>query len=178
MGLVSRVMTGAPFERGFWGATLLTVAGAAIAIQGGPLPRARTSAGRAANRCDRGQPVLERLHDPLAALVRARDRPAAADLAGHLRRRADPVRLSGRRACTGARGSTESVAVPSALGYLAIAAAFCSAISVVAWNIGVGHLGVQVGGLWQNTVPLWSVLISTAFFGFHPLPQQLLGAAS
>jgi len=52
-----------------------------------------------------------------------------------------------------------------------------TALSTVAWNIGVSRLGIAVGGLWQNTVPVFAVLISLAFFGVVPTGTQVLGGA-
>ena len=40
-----------------------------------------------------------------------------------------------------------------------IAAVFCTALATVAWNTGVNRLGIQTGGMWQNTVPVFAVLI-------------------
>ena len=47
----------------------------------------------------------------------------------------------------------------------------------VLWNIGVARLGVNAGMMWQNTVPVFAVLISLVFFGVRPLFEQVLGGA-
>ena len=60
---------------------------------------------------------------------------------------------------------------------LMIAAVFCTALATVAWNTGVNRLGIQTGGMWQNTVPVFAVLIGLLFFGVQPLPEQILGGA-
>jgi drug/metabolite transporter (DMT)-like permease len=47
----------------------------------------------------------------------------------------------------------------------------------MAGNIGVSRLGIHMGSLWQNMVPVFAVLLSMMFFGIDPLPSQLLGGA-
>ena len=176
MGVVSRVMTGARFERGFWGATLLTLIGAAIAIQG-RAQLADTPMGW------RGGEVLliigslcwnvytilsQRWFDPEVPQLR-RTWFATAGAVPFLL-----VYWAFSRAL-GLTGEPNLAPSSTAIVELAVAAVLCSAVSVVAWNVGISHLGVQTGGLWQNTVPVWAVLISAVFFGVHPLPQQLAG---
>ena len=60
---------------------------------------------------------------------------------------------------------------------LLIAAVFCTALATVAWNTGVSRLGIQSGGLWQNTVPVFAVLIAMLLFGVQPIAEQLIGGA-
>jgi len=60
---------------------------------------------------------------------------------------------------------------------LLVAAVLCIALATVAWNRGVNRLGSQTGGLWQNTIPVFAVLISLLFFGVQPLAWQLIGSA-
>jgi drug/metabolite transporter (DMT)-like permease len=57
------------------------------------------------------------------------------------------------------------------------AGVFCTALATVAWNTGVNRLGIQSGGLWQNTVPVFAVLIAMLFFGVQPLAEQIVGGA-
>ncbi len=66
---------------------------------------------------------------------------------------------------------------PLPLLQLLVAAVFCTALATVAWNTGVSRLGIQTGGLWQNTIPVFAVLISLLFFGVQPLAEQLVGGA-
>lgn len=60
---------------------------------------------------------------------------------------------------------------------LLMSAVFCTALATVAWNTGVNRLGIQTGGMWQNTVPVFAVLIGMLFFGLQPLAEQLIGGA-
>jgi drug/metabolite transporter (DMT)-like permease len=60
---------------------------------------------------------------------------------------------------------------------LLMAAVFCTALATVAWNIGVSRLGIQTGGMWQNTVPVFAVLLGMLFFDVQPLAEQLVGGA-
>jgi drug/metabolite transporter (DMT)-like permease len=66
---------------------------------------------------------------------------------------------------------------PQALLQLLAAGVFCTALATVAWNIGVSRLGIHMGAIWQNMVPVFAVLISMMFFGIDPLPSQLIGGA-
>lgn len=66
---------------------------------------------------------------------------------------------------------------PVPLMQLLIAAVFCTALATVGWNTGVNRLGIQSGGLWQNTVPVFAVLIAMLLFGVQPLAEQLIGGA-
>jgi len=179
VAVVSRLMTGARLERGFWGATALTLLGAAIAIGG----RARAAGvqGLAFNGgellvvlgiCswtvysilaqrwfDAGTPQLRRTFlTTLGALPWLLLFWAAARLAG-------------------LAGAPNLQPGPVPLLQLLVAAVFCTGLATVAWNTGVNRLGIQVGGLWQNTVPVFAVLIALLLFGVQPLPEQLLGGA-
>jgi drug/metabolite transporter (DMT)-like permease len=58
-----------------------------------------------------------------------------------------------------------------------VTAVFCTALAVVAWNVGVARLGIAAGGLWQNAVPVFAVLISLLVFGVVPTGAQVLGGA-
>ncbi|HQD83333.1 MAG TPA: DMT family transporter [Quisquiliibacterium sp.] len=63
-----------------------------------------------------------------------------------------------------------------AVTYLLITAVFATAVGGVTWNIGVNRIGLAAGALWQNTVPVFAVLISM-LFGLRPTPEQVLGGA-
>ena len=58
---------------------------------------------------------------------------------------------------------------------LVITAAFCTGIATVAWNTGVARLGIAMGAMWQNMVPVFAVLISALFYDIVPLPEQMAG---
>ncbi|MEZ5651961.1 MAG: DMT family transporter [Burkholderiaceae bacterium] len=60
--------------------------------------------------------------------------------------------------------------------WLMMTAVLATGMGVMLWNIGVSHLGLANGSLWQNMVPVFGVLVSLSF-GFWPLPSQLVGGA-
>jgi drug/metabolite transporter (DMT)-like permease len=66
---------------------------------------------------------------------------------------------------------------PRGLAILFATAAFSTALATVAWNLGVARLGIAVGGMWQNTVPVFAVLVSLLFFDVVPSAAQVLGGA-
>ena len=194
VAVVSRLMTGARLERGFWGATALTLLGAGIAISG----RARTgltvagAAGEsldgAANGLASGLPGGELMvvlgicsWTAYSILAQRWFTPGTPQLqrtylttAGAL-----PWLLlcwAAARA-TGLAGAPNLAPAPGPLLQLVVAAVFCTALATVAWNIGVAHLGIQTGGMWQNMVPVFAVLIALLFFGVAPLAEQWIGGA-
>ena len=186
VAVVSRLMTGARLERGFWGATLLTLVGAGIAI-----------AGRAQAVALAGGPAAPAAFSPqggelmvvasicswtVYSILAQRWFPPATS---QLRRTflttvgAVPWLLAvwGLARLVGLAGPAQLQPVPTALMQLVAAAVFCTALATVAWNTGVSHLGIQTGAMWQNLVPVFAVLISLLFFGVQPLAAQLLGGA-
>jgi drug/metabolite transporter (DMT)-like permease len=186
VAVVSRLMTGARLERGFWGATVLTLIGAGIAISG--RSRAAVAEGGAAAGAAlslQGGEALVVLgicswtaYSILAQRWFAPDTP-------QLRRTylttigALPWLLlfwAGARA-TGLAGPPNLSPPPLPVAQLLVAAVFCTALATVAWNTGVNRLGIQTGGLWQNMVPVFAVVISLLFFGVQPLTEQLIGGA-
>jgi len=183
---VSRLMTGARLERGFWVATVLTLIGAGIAIGGRArigMPGGGSPAGATFQL--QGGEVLVVLgicswtaYSILAQRWFAPDTP-------QLRRTylttigALPWLLlfwAGARV-TGLAGPPNLHPAPVQLIQLLLAAVLCTALATVAWNTGVNRLGIQTGGLWQNTVPVFAVLISLLFFGVQPLTEQWVGGA-
>ena len=186
VAVVSRLMTGARLERGFWGATVLTLIGAGIAIvgrskalaaAGGPLPGAALQ--------PQGGELLVVLGicswTAYSILAQKWFPPATPQL----RRTwlttvwALPW-LFGFWALArlvGLVGEPNLSPAPLPVLQLMIAAVFCTALATVAWNTGVNRLGIQTGGMWQNTVPVFAVLIGLLFFGVQPLPEQILGGA-
>ncbi len=186
VAVVSRLMTGARLERGFWGATALTLIGAGIAIRG------RAGAGLADGGAAAGA-AFTLLGGELLVVLAICSWTAYSILAQRwfapgtpqLRRTylttigALPWLLlfwAGARA-TGLAGppNLHPAAVP--VVQLLVAAVFCTALATVAWNTGVNRLGIQTGSLWQNMVPVFAVLISLLFFGVQPLVEQLIGGA-
>ena len=179
VAVVSRLMTGARLERGFWGATLLTLLGAGIAMSG----RAKAGTPWAFNLQGGELMVVASICSWTAYSILAQRWFAPAT--SQLRRTflttvgAVPWLLAvwGLARLAGLAGPPQLQPAPLALVQLVVAAVFCTALATVAWNTGVSHLGVQTGALWQNLVPVFAVLISLLFFGVPPLPEQLLGGA-
>ena len=186
VAVVSRLMTGARLERGFWGATALTLIGAGIAIGGrvqAGIPGDAASVSAAFS--PTGGEVLVVLgicswtaYSILAQRWFAPETP-------QLRRTylttlwALPWLLlfwAGAWA-TGLVGPPNLHPAPLPVIQLLVAAVFCTALATVAWNTGVNRLGIQTGGLWQNMVPVFAVLISLLFFGVQPLAEQWVGGA-
>ena len=186
VAVVSRLMTGARLERGFWGATVLTLIGAGIAIvgrskalaaAGGPLPGA----------------ALQPQGGELLVVLGICSWTAYSILA---QKWFPPATPQLRRTwlttvwalpwlflfwalarLVGLVGEPNLSPAPLPVLQLMIAAVFCTALATVAWNTGVNRLGIQTGGMWQNTVPVFAVLIGLLFFGVQPLPEQILGGA-
>lgn len=178
VAIVARLLVRAPLARGFRGASALTILGAGIAIAG----RADLDAG--ALRSQGGEALLvasmaswtayslyaQRWFAPEVPQLRRTWLSAAAALpwlvAFWLLARA-----------SGLAGQPNLDPDPRSLAYLLITAILSTALSTVAWNIGVARLGIAVGGMWQNTVPVFAVLISLVFFGVVPSGAQVLGGA-
>lgn len=182
VAVVSRWMTGARLERGFWGATLLMLIGAGIAIQG------RAQAGGASLGStfglQGGEPLVILATCSWTAYSILAQRWFTADTT-QLRRTylttvgALPWLLLFwiiARA-TGLVGPPNLHPSSLTLIQLLVAAVCCTALATVAWNTGVSRLGIQTGGMWQNTVPVFAVLISLFFFDVQPLAEQLIGGA-
>ena len=190
VAVVSRLMTGARLERGFWGATALTLIGAGSAIGG----RTRASmahdgaiagAGAGAGFGIAGGELLvvlgicswtaysilaQRWFEPQVPQLRR----AYLSTLGAL-----PWLALFWAAARGAGivGAPNLHPAHGSVIQLLVAAVFCTALATVAWNIGVNRLGIQIGSLWQNMVPVFAVLISLLFFGVQPLAEQLVGGA-
>jgi drug/metabolite transporter (DMT)-like permease len=172
-----RVVTGARLEPGFAGAAVLTLLGAGIAIWG------RASASGQGLHLEGGEPLLvlalvswtlysiyaQRFFSPGVSQLRR----TLAGLSGAL-----PWMFG----CwlliwlSGLTGPPLLTVTPQALLWLGVTALFSTALSGVAWNIGVARAGLQLGLLWQNTVPAFGVLIAM-LFGIMPTAEQLLGGA-
>ncbi|MBC7727563.1 MAG: DMT family transporter [Microbacteriaceae bacterium] len=191
VAVVSRLMTGARLERGFWGATALTLVGAGIAVQG----RARAGGGvGGGDDDDAATGMVQFLQGGELLVVLAICSWTAYSILAQrwfapetpqLRRTylttigALPWLLLfwvGARA-SGLVGPPNLQPAAGPVLQLLVAAVFCTALATVAWNTGVNRLGIQTGGLWQNMVPVFAVLISLLFFGVQPLPEQLIGGA-
>jgi drug/metabolite transporter (DMT)-like permease len=172
-----RIATGARLERGFATAAALTLLGAGIAIWG----RAR----------DSGQGFILQGGEPLLVLALAcwtlysiYAQRFVAPGVSQLRRTLLGLggALPWMYGCwllmwaTGLTGDPLLTVTPQAVLWLLVTAVFSTALSGVAWNIGVARAGLQLGLLWQNTVPAFGVLLSIPF-GILPTAEQLLGGA-
>ena len=181
VAVVSRLMTGARLERGFWGATALTLAGAGIAIAG----RARAAGPVAEAPGLLGGEVLVVLSICSWTVYSILAQRWFAPGTPQLRRTylttvgALPWLLLfwALARATGLAGAPNLAPAPGPALQLVLSAVFCTALATVAWNTGVSRLGIATGGLWQNLVPVFAVLISLLFFGVQPLAEQWIGGA-
>ncbi|MFO1196645.1 MAG: DMT family transporter [Burkholderiaceae bacterium] len=172
-----RLATGQRLEPGFWGAAVLTLLGGGIAVWG------RAS--------DSGQGLVLQGGEPLIVLSFA----CWTLYSVFAQRWFDPQVTQIRRTFAALAGSVAwllvvwcgvlaagIVAPPSrapdgqALAFFAITAVFSTALGPFAWNIGVARVGLAMGTLWQNTVPVWGVLVSM-LFGIVPTAPQAAGGA-
>ncbi|QQS11908.1 MAG: DMT family transporter [Rhodospirillales bacterium] len=175
--LTLRVLTGAAFDRGFWVAAPLTLVGGAIAVWG------RADAPGAGFALQGGEPliVLCTVFWTVYSIYAQRwFEPPVTQL------RRTYVALSGATlwlflfwaACraAGVVGPPNLAPDAATIGWLALTAVFATGLAGVTWNIGVARLGIPMGSLWQNAVPVFAILISMAF-GFEPTPAQIAGGA-
>ncbi len=177
--VVSRIMIGARLEKGFWGAALLTLVGAGIAIYG--------RAGASGQFFDlQGGEILLVLGLGCWAVYSILSQRWFTPETPQLQRTflglfgASPWLLVWWFLARAA-GMTETINLhPSAtaLTYLLLTTVFATALGGVVWNIGVARLGVNAGMMWQNTVPVFAVLISLLCFGVKPLPEQVAGGVT
>ena len=190
VAVVSRVMTGARLERGFWGATVLTLIGAGIAVAG----RAKAAAAAAVTAGTTAAAPAFSLQGGVLLVVLAICCWTAYSILAQRWFRPGTSQLQRTYLTTvgalpwlllfwalarisGLVGAPNLQPAPLPVLQLLVAAVFCTALATVAWNTGVNRLGIQTGGLWQNTVPVFAVLISMLFFGIPPLTEQLIGGA-
>jgi drug/metabolite transporter (DMT)-like permease len=174
-GLFLRAFVGTPFDKGFWVAAPLTLIGGAMAVLG------RADAG--------GQSLTLQGGEPLIALCVV----AWTLYSMAAQRWFKPEETQLRRTyvgclsaifwssviwvifrVTGIAGPPNLAPSIEAVSLLVGIALFATAVAGVAWNVGVSRLGIGVGSLWQNAVPVFAVLISMAF-GMYPTGQQILG---
>jgi drug/metabolite transporter (DMT)-like permease len=178
VALVSWLMTGARLERGFWGALLLALLGAGIALQG------RALTGTAAGSWRGGEVLIALAVASWTAYSILSQRWFAKDV-DQLRRTwltstgavlwLFAVWLLAR--ASGLAGSPQLHPSAADIGTLFTAALLCTAVATVAWNHGVARLGIQAGAMWQNMVPVFAVLLSLLLFGVVPTAAQVLGGA-
>lgn len=176
VAVVNRLMTGARLERGFWGATTLTLLGAGIALMG----RIDGSGGGLSWRGGELLIVPAVACWTVYTMLSQRWFPAEVP---QLRRTylamvaAVPWVVLAWLLARGLGwvGAPNLQPTATDLANLLVAGLVCSALATVAWNNGVARLGIQTGAVWQNMVPVFAVLISLLFYGVQPRPAQLLG---
>lgn len=176
--ITSRAMIGARLEKGFWGAALLTMIGAGIAIWG------RSGASGQSLMLGGGEPliiisfvawtaysILSVKWFPVETPQIARQYLSLLGAIPWLVGWWFLARLAGLA------GPPQLHPDATALGYLLVTAVFSTALGGVAWNFGVARMGINAGVMWQNTVPVFAVLISLVFFGQKPMLEQVIGGA-
>ncbi len=175
--LTLRLFGRAPLDKGFWGAATLTLLGAGIAVYG----RA-TDSGQSL-RLEGGEPLLllayagwtlysiwaQRWFEPGVAQLRRTFISTVGTVMWLTLAWAVLLAI-------GFVAPPSKVPDAEAVTYLLITAVFATAVGGVTWNIGVNRIGLAAGALWQNTVPVFAVLISM-LFGLRPTPEQVLGGA-
>jgi drug/metabolite transporter (DMT)-like permease len=168
-----RLLTGAPLERGFVPAVLLTLLGGAIAVwsrrDGGGLS---LQGGEffivLAYGCWTTYSLYaQRWFDPQVPQLR-RTWLATLGAACWLLPCWALLRLVDIAPAPNLAPGTE------ALLWLGLTGTFSTALGGLLWNIGVSRVGLLAGVLWQNTVPVFGVLISM-LFGFVPTAGQIVG---
>lgn len=174
--LVGRLLFGVRLERGFWGAMVLTLVGAGIAIWG----RAGVS-GQGLD-LQGGEVLIVLAYFSWATYTFLSVRWFPLEVP-QLRR----TYLTSIGALPwllvfffiaqslGWAGQASLPADSTAWTYFLLTAVFSTATGPVLWNVGVSRLGVNAGMMWQNTVPVFAVLIAALFFGVTPLPEQIVG---
>lgn len=173
--MILRLLFGMPLEKGFWGAATLTLIGAGIAVYG------RASGSGQALALQGGEPLIllsmvcwtlysiwsQRWFDPTVPQLR---RTYAALVGSTLWL----ILVWGVARAAGLVGPPELSPGPEAVTLLLVTAVFATALGGFAWNIGVNRVGLFAGSLWQNTVPVFAVLISL-LFDIRPTVEQVIG---
>lgn len=173
--LFLRLLMRTPLEKGFWGAAALTLLGAGIAVWG------RASETGQGLTLQGGEPLIllsmvcwtlysiwsQRWFDPSVPQLR---RTYAALLGSTLWL----FLFWGFARGVDLAGPPPASVGPDALLWLMVTAVFATALGGFAWNIGVNRVGLAAGTLWQNTVPVFAVLISL-LFGIVPTLEQVVG---
>ena len=169
------LITSAPIERGFGVALVLTVIGSAIAIYG----RAGESGGGLV--LEGGEPLMMLsvvLWTIYSILAQRWFPPATSQL-----RRAYIASLGAIpwlfgfwvfSRIIGLAGPPNLAPSAEAILLFVITAVLATAIGSYTWNIGVSRMGLAMGSLWQNAVPVFGVLVAM-LFGIHPHLEQVVG---
>ncbi|MEK9777076.1 MAG: DMT family transporter [Quisquiliibacterium sp.] len=173
--ITMRLVIGAPLERGFNGAALLTIIGAGIAIYG------RGSASGQGLSLQGGEifVIAALVSWTLYSMFAQRWFPSSTP---QIQRTfvsmiGTSVWLSASWLVFERLGMAGGPKVPpdaQALVFLFATATLATAVGGLTWNIGVNRIGLMPGSVWQNTVPVFGVLIALPF-GFVPTAEQILG---
>jgi len=174
--LVGRLLFRVRLERGFWGAMVLTIVGAGIAIWG------RSGASGQGLDLQGGEVLIVLAYFSWAIYTFLSVRWFPVEVP-QLRRTyltsigALPWLLAFffLAQALGWAGPASLPMDSTAWTYFLLTAVFSTATGPVLWNVGVSRLGVNAGMMWQNTVPVFAVLIAAVFFGVTPLPEQIIG---
>jgi drug/metabolite transporter (DMT)-like permease len=172
-----RLFARAPLERGFWGGAALTLLGGLIAVWG------QASGSGAGLELRGGEPMIvlgyvgwtlysiyaQRWFDPAVPQLQ---RTYAASLGAVFWLAVSWVVMR----ATGIAGPAVFPMEVRPVVLLLATALLSSSLAILAWNIGVSRVGLLAGMLWQNTVPVFAVLIAM-LFGIFPTPEQAIGGA-
>jgi drug/metabolite transporter (DMT)-like permease len=173
--ITMRLVTGTPLERGFHGAALLTIIGASIAIYG------RGSASGQGLSLQGGEIfviaslVSWTLYSIFAQRWFPRNTPQIQRTFVSMTGTSVWLAISWAvfyrlDMAGGPKVSPDS----QAMLFLFATAILATGLGGVTWNIGVNRIGLMPGSVWQNTVPVFGVLIALPF-GFVPTGEQILG---
>jgi drug/metabolite transporter (DMT)-like permease len=169
------LIVGAPIERGFGVALALTVVGSAIAIYG------RTGASGSGLALGGGEPLVMLsvvLWTIYSILSQRWFTPSTSQL-----RRAYVASLGaipwlfvfwGISRVTGLAGPPNLAPDAETILLFVVTAVLATAIGNYTWNIGISRMGIAMGSLWQNAVPVFGVLVAM-LFGIHPHLEQVIG---
>jgi drug/metabolite transporter (DMT)-like permease len=75
---------------------------------------------------------------------------------------------------TGLAGPPNVAPDVEAILLFVMTAVLATAIGNYTWNIGISRMGIAMGSLWQNAVPVFGVLVAM-LFGIHPHLEQVAG---
>lgn len=174
--VTTRLMTGTKLEKGFWGAALLTILGAGIAIYG------RSAQSGVPLQLEGGEVLIVFSIAAWTAYSIFSQRWFPSDVPQLQRTFLTTVvcvpclllfwLLAWGSGMVGPPNLSPSA---DAMQKLFITAALSTALGAVSWNIGVAKLGIHAGVMWQNMVPVFAVLISLIVFDVQPTSEQVLG---
>ena len=170
-----RLFARAPLERGFWGGAALTLLGGLIAVWG------QASGSATGLELRGGEPMIvlayvgwtlysiyaQRWFDPAVPQLQ---RTYAASLGAVFWL----VVSWGVMRAIGIAGPAVFPMEARPIVLLLATALLSSSLAILAWNIGVSRVGLLAGMLWQNTVPVFAVLIAM-LFGIFPTAEQAIG---